>query len=258
MKFKLLACLVFWNMFSACGLAAENGESESPAFLRGGGWDLSQSPYLLPPYATIAICDRGVKAGVKDYVKDAVRTWLKAGKRDDMMNIIESCSQGDRIIELQRVPDSVPYYGQVSPLQGKTYVVSVPDKWAGHWTANHEVGHIFGFAHIFDHTLSIMNSEDNGRYMNGGELAPYDYEQVTRILSLNSFVRMSQVWDDTRLRAREETRRHQAPRDEPGSGSCLGANGVTVYADGTVTTYRGDTYTCSGGRWNFSAGLPES
>jgi hypothetical protein len=249
MKYNILACLVLSGTLLACGAEQAHDPSTTSEILRSGGWNPAQSPYNLAPFSTIGVCDTGVKKGVKDYVKDAVHIWLKAGGREGLIKVFDSCSQGDRIIKLVRVSNDVNYYGQVAPLQGKTYVVSVPDKWAGRWTANHEVGHIFGFGHIFDGTVSIMNSQDNGRFMNRGELAAYDYAEVKHLLSQPTFKITNKKWDTARrpatVTAVAEERR----------ANCVGANGITVYEDGTVTTYQGNTYTCSDGRWIFSAGI---
>jgi hypothetical protein len=235
-------------LLSACGQETKEQTSETSAFLEDYYWKVKDSPYNLRPGSTIAVCDTGVKAGVADHVVRAVRIWADAGGRDERLKIVKSC-RGDRIIMLVKVSDDVSYFGQVSPLSGNVHKVDVPDKWAGHWTANHEVGHIFGFAHIFERTISIMNSDDNGRYMNGGQLSSYDYSEIKRLLKRPEFTEVNRLW------ARQVTPVvHTEPTRERRK-SCIGANGTTVYTDGTVTTYRGNTYTCNDGSWTFSPGV---
>ncbi|WP_141732736.1 hypothetical protein [Oligoflexus tunisiensis] len=247
MKNKLwLGCLI--ALLSACGNESEEQHSTTSAFLEDYYWKVGDSPYILKPGSTIAVCDTGVKTGVADHVVRAVRIWADAGGRDERLRIVKGCS-GDRIIKLVRVSDDVTYFGQAAPLSGRIHTVSVPNKWAGHWTANHEVGHIFGFGHIFERTTSIMNSEDNGTYMNGGKLSSYDYSEIKRMLRRKEFTEVNKLW------ARQTTvvTHTETVPEEP--KSCIGANGTTVYEHGTVTTYRGNTYTCNQGKWTFSPGV---
>jgi hypothetical protein len=232
-------------LLMSCGKSSETETSETKNILTGNGWDTRDSPYMLLPGSTIAVCDTGVKAGVADLVVKAVRIWLDAGGRDARIRVIKGCS-ADRVVKLYPAPAGVSYYGQAHPLNGNVHRLDVPPQWAGHWTANHEVGHVFGFAHKFQGTVSIMNSEQNGRFMNGGNLSAYDLSEVRRMLSIPHFATVQAAWNA----------KGGAPTPTPKTGSsCLGANGVTMYPHTTVTTYQGNTYTCNDGKWDFSPGI---
>ncbi|HYX32663.1 MAG TPA: hypothetical protein VE954_06085 [Oligoflexus sp.] len=254
----MASAIVSVSVFTmSCGAMEHSADSEMSVFLEGGGWRVEDSPYNLKPGSTIGVCDTGVKQGVANLVVQAVNTWLEVGGRDSRVKVSKTCT-ADRILKLVRVDDDVDYYGQVSPLQGKVYVVNVPDKWAGHWTSNHEVGHIFGFGHIFNGTVSIMNSEQNGAYMNGGRLSSYDKSEVKRMLSSYHFTLVNRLWVPsaaTPATTGTAAPAHEEPTPRVATGSCTGANGTTIYAHGTVTTYKGNTYTCNKGKWVFSAGI---
>ncbi|RYZ79823.1 MAG: hypothetical protein EOP04_27055 [Proteobacteria bacterium] len=205
---------------------------------------MDQSLYMLPPGSTIGVCARDESsAKIEDLVIAGINTWVEAAGRDPKrLKVVKSCS-GDRVLELKRPEGKVDYYGRVNPLINGSNLVDVPDHWAGYWTANHEMGHLFGFGHIFERTISIMNSEDNGRFMNGGYLSSYDVAEIRSLLENPVFAKVNKLW--------------AAPATVEAK-SCVGADEVTVYPHATVTTYEGDTYTCNQGRWDFSAGITET
>lgn len=187
-------------MISACALAlawgcakapTHDAPSETKDILDRGSWDPADSPYAMMPGETLLVCDTGVKDGVLEYTIAAAEDWLELGGRQEM-EVYAGCD-GDRIIKLVHKPGDPGWYGQASPLRGNVHKLEVPRKWAGHWTANHEVGHVFGFAHNFDN-ISIMNSKNNGQYMNGGHLSDYDRQEVRRMLSKDVFHHANKAW----------------------------------------------------------------
>ncbi len=256
------------GLLSACG----NGQgltSDTANFLEGGGWRVESSPYNLAPGSTLAVCDTE-NTGKSDLIVEAVKIWLDAGGRDDRLKVIKTCV-GDRVIRLHKLLADVDFYGRAHPMLGNVNHVDVPRQWAGHWTANHEVGHIFGFGHIFNHRVSIMNSEENGKYMNGGELSAYDRSEVKRMLGLSPFTRVNSLWaspiprdnfpilptlrPDSSAALSGSAPSPIAPVASSRQLSCLGANRVTRYAHGTLTSYQGNSYSCRDGVWIFSAGI---
>ncbi len=183
---RLVSLSCVFSAALACGSAQEPASAPENV-LDGGGWMPEQSPYILVPGQTIAVCDTGVTPGVARYVIDATRLWLDAGGRDDRIAVKAGCD-GDRVIKLRPVSDKVSYYGQTTSLKGNVHMIDVPPKWASYWTANHEIGHVFGFAHTFKN-VSIMNSEGNGKFMNQGQLSDYDHEEIRRMLARGLFAK---------------------------------------------------------------------
>lgn len=193
-RFAIAFTCAFAAILPACGReSSETARTSRPnAFLIGHGWALAHSPYTMLPGQSIAVCDTGVKAGVESLVIEAVRTWLAEGGRDERLVVRAGCD-GDRILKLVPVSNAVSYYGQTSPLRGKTNRIDVPPRWASFWTANHEVGHVFGFAHDFNE-ISIMNSEDNGIHMNGGHISAFDRSEIRRMLATPAFGAANAAW----------------------------------------------------------------
>ncbi len=189
----LTAFAFAWTLLIGCGSATKGSKTQN--FLTSGGWRLEDSPYMLRPGKSIMVCDTGVKEGVAALVVNAVRVWLQAGGRDERLEVGLACT-GDRVIELQAVDDTVTYYGRANRLVGNTFVINVPPRWARHLTANHEVGHVFGFAHNFD-VISVMNSKERGRFMNDGAPSDYDLAEVRRLLADETFVYANAAWEYT-------------------------------------------------------------
>lgn len=214
---------------SACG---EANSSELANFLIGAGWKIQDSPYSLPPGSSIGVCDQE-QTGRTEVIATAVKTWLQAGGRDERIQVSESC-EGTRVIYLNKISEKVNFYGRAHPLLGNIHNVDVPSQWAGHWTANHEVGHIFGFAHIFNDVISVMNSDQNGRFMNGGHLSDYDRSEIKRMLALEHFKTVNALWKQAPIKAVQD---------------CLGADGKTYYKHGVVTLYKEQRFTCDDGNW---------
>lgn len=235
----LLPWLALEVAFAPCATA--DAGRDVFGILEGDGWSPAQSPYALLPGQTIVVCDTGVKAGVAPLVVDAVRLWLQKGGRDERLSVELGCS-GDRVVRLVAAAAGVPWYGRTRPLVGKVHEIEVAPQWAGRWTAKHEVGHVFGFAHTFSE-ISIMNSAGNGRYMNGGELSAHDEAMVRRLLRRPVFASANRAW---RLDGADAA---ELQPSSSGSAPCTGVNGV-IYDHGTLTTYRGWYYTCDDGRWS--------
>lgn len=234
----------------ACG-QADSSVSRASNFLEGGGWEIEESPYNLPPGSTIGVCDQDDTVATQ-YVLKAVRLWLDAGGRDERISVKETC-RADRVILLSKLTEKVDFYGRAHPLTGNIYNIDVPNQWAGHWTANHEIGHVFGFAHIFNNVISIMNSDNNGAFMNGGYLSDYDRAEIKRMLSLNHFRAVNVLWakkPSLTALATPLPRPVSPTLPEPKKyRDCLGANGVTYYKHGTVTRYQNERFVCDDSRW---------
>ncbi|RZA26017.1 MAG: hypothetical protein EOP10_04985 [Proteobacteria bacterium] len=239
---KFLTVVMMLGLVQSCG-SSESSSSATSNILQGDGWDVTGSPYMLPPGSTISVCNTD-KTAVSSYVLDAVRLWLDAGGRDERIRVIEGC-KATRVIHLNKLTQDVDFYGRAFPISGNVHNIDVPSQWAGHWTANHEIGHVFGFAHIFNGVISIMNSDDNGKYMNGGYLSDYDYSEIKRMLNQSSFKAVNALWAKKPVAVRPLS----APTPVRKGKSCLGADEVTIYADKTVTTYQGSTFTCDDGLW---------
>jgi hypothetical protein len=247
---KNIILLISLLLIQACG-QAESSESQTSNFLEGGGWAIDESPYNLPPGSTIAVCDQDATVATQ-FVLKAVRLWLDAGGRDERITVKEGC-RGDRVILLSKLIEKVDFYGRAHPLTGNIYNIDVPTQWAGHWTANHEIGHVFGFAHIFNNVISIMNSDNNGAFMNGGYLSSYDRTEIKRMLSLSHFKKVNALWEKKPavqpLSASSSTPLSTAPTLSRSTKSCLGADGSTYYSHGTVTRYKNERFTCDNGKW---------
>ena len=230
---KLMPLIVILALAQACG-SHQQVRSEIANILQGDGWNISESPYILPPGSTIGVCDQE-ETDASANVMDAVRIWLDAGGRDGRIRVLKSCT-GTRVVYLNKLTEKVDFYGRAHPLSGYINDIDVPSQWAGHWTANHEIGHVFGFAHIFDNVVSIMNSENNGQFMNGGYLSDYDRAEIKRMLSLPVFNAVNELWKKTEPSL-------------PSFKKCLGVDGKTYNPHKVVTEYLSSTFTCNDGHW---------
>lgn len=252
MKTKIY--VIFLMLLSqACG-KAETSVSQPSNFLEGGGWEIEESPYNLPPGSSIGVCDQDGTVATQ-YLLEAVRLWLDAAGRDERISVKETC-RADRVILLSKLTEKVDFYGRAHPLAGNVYNIDVPSQWAGHWTANHEIGHVFGFAHIFNDVVSIMNSDNNGAFMNGGYLSDYDKKEIKRMLNLSHFRAVNALWAKKQAGVPSSSEPSTpAPIVSPRPSApkkyldCLGANGVTLYKHATVTRYKNERFVCDNGNW---------
>ncbi|RYZ83204.1 MAG: hypothetical protein EOP04_20420, partial [Proteobacteria bacterium] len=99
---KFLTVVMLLGLVQSCG-SSESATSGTSNILQGGGWDISGSPYMLPPGSTISVCNTD-KTAVSKYVLDAVRLWLDAGGRDERIRVIEGC-KATRVILLNKLTE---------------------------------------------------------------------------------------------------------------------------------------------------------